>query len=322
MNKQCIVMDLGGTNIRVAVADEALRLHGRMSEPVALSLGPDGVIAQMARLARQSVGESGTDRAGVTGVVIGAPGPLNARTGTLLSPPNLTGFKEVPLRARLEAELGVPVKVINDANAAALGEFQFGAGRGYRNLVYLTISTGIGGGVVIEGQVLEGTSGSAGEIGHTTIDRHGPTCLCGNVGCLEVIASGTAIARQFSERLAAGEPSLVRDWLDGRAPTAEDVARAAHLGDPLASAVFQDAAVAIGLGVVSCIHIFNPQVIVIGGGVSKAGDMLFDTVRDVVSRHAMPVPRADVRVVPAELGDDVGLMGAAVAAQQDTLVEV
>lgn len=317
METRNIAMDLGGTNIRVAVSDESLRLYGRVSEPTALHLGPEGVIAQMARLARQSLSESNVDLSQIGSVVVGAPGPLNAGTGTIIDAPNLIGWKNVPVKAMLEAELRATVRVVNDANAAALGEFYFGAGRGHKNLVYLTISTGIGGGVVIDGRMLEGTSGTAGEIGHTTIDRHGPICRCGNLGCLEAIASGTAIARRFQEGLAAGERSVVTEWIGDRPATAGDVARAAQEGDQFALAIFTDAAEAIGLGVVSCIHIFNPDVVAIGGGVSKSGPLLFDTIRRVVADRAMAVPLADVRVVPAELGDDVGLVGAAAVAQQD-----
>jgi glucokinase len=276
----------------------------------------------MVRLTEKSVVESGTHWSQMGCMVVGAPGPLNATTGTVLDAPNLTGWKNVPVKAMLEDALGVPVRVVNDANAAALGEFYFGAGRGYTNLVYLTISTGIGGGVVVDGRLLEGASGTAGEIGHMTIDRHGPVCRCGNLGCLEAIASGTAIARRFQEGLAAGQQSAVTEWLDGRAPTAGDVARGAAMGDPLALAIFTDAAEAIGLGVVNCVHIFNPDVIALGGGVSRAGSLLFDPIRKIVECYAMAVPRADVRVVPAELGDDVGLVGAAAVAQQETLAAV
>jgi glucokinase len=180
--------------------------------------------------------------------------------------------------------------------------------------VYLTVSTGIGGGVVVEGRLLEGASGTAGEIGHTTIDRHGPICKCGNIGCLEALASGTAIARRFKEALEAGGPSRASASFAGREPTAEDVARAAQSGDRLALSVFTDAAEAIGFGVVNCIHIFNPEVVAIGGGVTKAGSLLFDPINRIVDRYALAVPRKAVRVVGAEFGDDVGLVGAAAVA--------
>jgi glucokinase len=223
------------------------------------------------------------------------------------------------LRRNLEAAFRLPVKVVNDANAAALGEFLFGAGRGHRNFVYITVSTGIGGGIVVDGRLVEGSVGTAGEIGHTTIDRRGPACPCGNIGCLEAIASGTAIARVFRERLKAGEASTVPDVLDGREATAADVALGAKAGDALAASVFAEAAEALGLGVVNCIHLFNPDVIAIGGGVSQAGDLLFEPVRRMVALHAFPVPRNVVRIVQVELGTEVGLIGAAAVAQAESM---
>jgi glucokinase len=317
MDERFIVIDLGGTHVRVAVSDHTLRLRGKLDEPTALQGGPDGVLAQLFRMSMSCMADTGTAIGDVSLLTVGVPGPLDASTGVVFSPPNLPGWHDVPLRRNLEAVFQVPVKVVNDANAAALGEFHFGAGRGHRNFVYITVSTGIGGGIVVDGRLVEGTVGTAGEIGHTTIDRHGPVCPCGNIGCLEVIASGTAIARSFRERLAAGEDSSVTAQVRGRVPTAADVAAGAQQGDPLAAAVFEEAAEALGLGVVNCIHLFNPDVIAIGGGVSQAGDLLFGPVRRMVERHAFPVPRNIVRIVPVELGDEVGLFGAAAVAQAE-----
>ena len=173
-------------------------------------------------------------------------------------------------------------------------------------MVYLTISTGIGGGVVVDGRVLEGASGTGGEIGHMTIDRHGPRCLCGNVGCLEILASGTSIARRFRERIAEGRQSSLAA---AHPVTAADIYDAARGGDALAAEVFRDAAEAVGIGVVNCVHIFNPELVVLGGGVTRAERLLFGPVNEMLSRYAMAVPRQEVRVVPAQLGDDAGLYG-------------
>jgi glucokinase len=170
---------------------------------------------------------------------------------------------------------------------------------------------------VVDGRLVEGSSGTAGEIGHVTIDRSGPPCKCGNVGCLEAIASGTAIARRFQEQRDAGRETLADSWLNGREATAADVAKAAREGDRLASEIFNDAAEAVGIGVVNCIHLLNPDVIAIGGGVTKAGNLLFDGLRRVVDRTAFPVPRKIVSIVPAQLGEEVGLIGAAAIAADD-----
>ena len=314
MSETNVVVDLGGTRLRVALADTSYRLSERREENTDVGNGPTGVIDQIIRMGGDALGARALTWHDVGCLVISSPGPLNAQTGVVYSPPNMPGWGTVPLKDEMEQCLGVATIVMNDANAAALGEFHFGACRGHRNMVYLTFSTGIGAGVVVDGKIMEGSAGTAGEVGHMTIDRHGPQCPCGNIGCLEVLASGTSIGRRFAAALTDGGTSIVTDWLGGRKPTGEDVTRAAEMGDDLARRVFMDAAEAIGTGVVNCIHIFNPEVIVIGGGVTKAGPLLFDTVQRMVDRHAMPVPRESARIVPAELVEDMGLMGAAVVA--------
>jgi glucokinase len=305
------VVDLGGTRVRAALVDSSMQLLNRVEENTNHERGPEGVVDQIARMITSC--RRGIDDQPVS-LVIATPGPSKPAIGMVCSPPNLPGWGDVPLKAMLEAAIGIPTRIVNDASVAAVGEFHFGSGRGFRNLVYLTISTGIGGGVVIEGVLLEGTSGAGAEIGHMTIDRHGPICKCGNIGCLEALASGLSIARRFQEALDAGGKSGLTAELEGRPASAADIARAAAGGDPLAATVFRDAAMAIGTGVVNCIHIFNPDVVALGGGVTLAGPLLFDTVREMVSRYALAVPRDDVKVVPAELGEDVGLMGAAAIA--------
>jgi glucokinase len=294
-----------------------MRLLGRVEEATDHSCGPESVVAQVVRMMRASLDVAGLVPGRVQRLAVASPGPLDVRSGVVDTPPNMPGWGVVPLQRLLEESLGIRTRIANDATAAALGEFRFGSGRGTRNLVYLTISTGIGGGVVVDGRLLEGTSGAGGEIGHMTIDRHGPPCKCGSVGCLEALASGTNIALRFQRALERGGASCLAPTGDGAPPTARDIALAARHGDALALAVFRDAAEAIGTGVVNCIHIFNPEVVAIGGGVSNAGPLLFDTVREVVDRYALPMPRAVVRVVRTELGEEVGLMGAAAVAADD-----
>lgn len=318
MNAQYLAVDLGGSQARVATTSVDLDLCGRLDEPTDHSRGPESVVAQLARLCTRSCEESGVSLTDIACLAVASPGPLDTRHGIVFDPPNLPGWDQVPLRELLQQALHVPTVIVNDANAAALGEFHFGAGRNDRNLVYLTISTGIGGGVVLDGVVLEGTSGSGGELGHMTIDRNGPVCPCGNIGCLEALGSGRAIAGRYSEALAEEHGSKGRNL----AVTARDVIRLASEGDQLALDIFSDAARAVGTGVVNCINIFNPDVVVLGGGITNAGERLFGPVRDMVQRYALPRARASVRVVPAELGPDVGLIGAAglaVSTHQGTL---
>ncbi len=314
MQDRFLAVDLGGTRLRVAVTDEGFRLSGRQEEATALPEGPEGVVRQIGRMMDRSLLDSGVAHARIRSVAVGSPGPLDAKLGVIHGAPNLTGWTKVPLKRMLEGRLDLPVAVVNDANAAALAEHRLGAGRGTRDFVYLTISTGIGGGVIVNGRPLEGASGTAGELGHTTIDRHGPVCKCGNIGCLEALASGTAIGERFQHGLQAGRRSSASNWLGPEAASAADVTRAAQEGDLYALEVFTDAAEALGFGVLNCIHTFNPEVIALGGGVTHAGSLLFDPMMRIVERYAFPIPRGDVRIVPAELGDDVGLAGAACVA--------
>jgi glucokinase len=317
LTKRYLTIDLGGTRARVATSNDDLALSGRLDEPTDHSRGPESVVAQLARLGMQSCHNSGIDLAEIELAVVASPGPLDTRAGTVFDPPNLPGWNEVPLGGMLKAALGVRTLIVNDANAAALGEFFFGAGRGTRNLVYLTISTGIGGGVVVNGSLLDGTTGSGGELGHMTIDRDGPLCPCGNIGCLEALGSGRAIARRYAEMLRTETGNLS----DDRPATARDIAERAAAGDRIARDVFDDAVRAVGAGVVNCVNIFNPDVVVLGGGITNVGERLFSPVREMVARYALPRPRASVRVVPAELGADVGLIGAAglaVASQRES----
>jgi glucokinase len=309
---QFLVVDLGGTRVRSAVADVSGRLTGRLEEATDHRDAAESCIAQIVDLARRSLELSGAP--GVVATSVSAPGPLDPRSGYVFSPPNMPGWGTVPLGPRLAKALSLCVYVTNDANAGAMGEFMFGSGRGLDDVIYITVSTGVGGGVVSQGRLLQGSRGFASEIGHMTIDRHGPVCNCGSVGCLEMLASGTAIGRIFQERLESGETSIVQEWSLGRWATAADIVRAADAGDPLATTVFSEAAEALGLGVTTCLHLFNPAVVALGGGVSKAGSRLFDRVREVVDRHAMEPFKRSVRIVPAELGEDVGLVGAAAVA--------
>jgi glucokinase len=305
------VVDLGGTYVRSAIVSrEGEPLRGRVQQRTDHAQGSDGVIAQIGRVLRESVASVGCGWEDIENLIVSTPGPVTPQTGIVFSPPNMLGWNDVPLRSKLFELLHVPTVLVNDANAAALGEFYFGAGSGTRNMVYITVSTGIGGGVIVEGQLLSGPSGTAGEIGHMTIDRTGPQCKCGNVGCLEAIASGTAIASRFHAAVAGVESHEPAASVDTSRATAADVVRGAYAGDEPARSIFLDAAEAIGVGVVNCLHLFNPDVVVIGGGVSNAGPILFDTIDRIVGARAMPVPRQAAIVMKAVLGDDAGLMGA------------
>ncbi len=313
-------VDLGATQIRVAVLRGATLLS-RVGMLIGAEPAPERVVPRMFQAVQQALVEAKTPLEAIAGIGIAAPGPLNNRTGVVLEPPNLPGWHSVPLRDLFVEKFGVPVFVENDANAAALGEYMFGAGHGCKELVYLTISTGIGGGVITNGRVMEGITGTASELGHMTIDWHGGHCNCGNIGCLEYFASGTAIARQANEAIAMGKGdelltfALMQHDADRAADTplhinARTVAQAARAGVPLARKIIAEAAEALGVGLVNIIHIFNPELIILGGGVSQIGDILIEPARRVVEARTMQVSREAVRIVMAELGTDTGLIGA------------
>jgi glucokinase len=243
----------------------------------------------------------------VLGIGIGAPGPIDA-DGRIYDPPNLPGFGDLSISGYIHDRFGRPTFAGNDANLAALGEHQFGAGQGVNDLVYLTISTGIGGGIISGGRLLLGARGYAAEVGHQTLITDGPICGCGQPGHLEALASGPSIVRNAKERMEAGEDSTITDF--GDEITSESIAEAARAGDELARELFADAGFYIGLGLVNLIHILEPQRVLIGGGVSLAGDLIFDPIRETVRQHVMSPVFLDVEILPAALGVDVGLMGA------------
>jgi glucokinase len=292
--------------------------------------GPDHVIPRMVEAVHQALDEAGVSLGQVMGIGIGAPGPLNRKTGVIFSPPNLPGWQDTPLRDIFYERLRCPIHLENDANVAALGEHMFGAGQGCRDVAYLTVSTGVGGGIIANGQLLTGAIGTAAELGHMTIDWHGPRCKCGNVGCLEVLASGTAIARRANEQIAlkkSGSAALVAFALSKQAresgvekspdspsqPIHVDammVAEAVASGISLACEIIESAAEALGVGLVNIIHIFNPEIIILGGGVTKIGEPLLGPARRIVEERAMHVARESVRIVPAALGGNAGLIGA------------
>ncbi len=297
-------IDLGGTNLRAGLVDASGRILEREARPTRAERGPAAVIDEIAALAA-SVARGGR---AAEGIGVGSPGPLDAETGVVFDAPNLAGWRNVPLKRELEARTGLPVRVENDANAAAFGEAWLGAGRGARILVCVTLGTGIGGGIVADGAIVRGTSGVAGEIGHVTIDPGGPLCGCGNRGCVEAFASATAVVRAARERIRAGERSALPDdpGLDAAA-----IAAAARSGDPLAVSVLGGAGTHLGLAASIIAHLLNPDRIVFSGGLAGAGPCLFGPLIAELERRTFPRARAALTIALAGLGDDAGLVGAA-----------
>jgi len=313
-----LAVDLGGTKIIVAIISDKGQVTAREYYLTLAEEGPQPVIDRILSAIDHILGLVNLDSSKLHSISLAAAGAIDLDKGLVTLSPNLPGWHNIPLRDIVKEKHGVDTFLINDASAAALGEHHFGAGRGVNNLVLLTLGTGIGGGIIINGKLYSGPRGSAGEIGHATIDVNGPRCSCGNVGCLEMLASGTAIAQEAIRRISQGERSSLTKILDGKAGniTAEAVGVAAKNGDSLALEVISKAATYLGVAMVNLVNIFNPEMIIIGGGMAQMGDLLLDTARQVVKERAFPLSAQAVRIVTAQLGDNAGVLGAAVFARQ------
>lgn len=307
-----LTADIGGTQIRAALCDAVGHIYHRAQELTLAQEGRDAVIGRIQATLAAALADIPPSQVGGIGIV--APGPLDPVAGVIVFAPNLPGWNNVPLRRIMQEHFGIPTLLGNDANLAALGEHRFGAGRGVHHLIYLTVSTGIGGGIIIDDRMLVGARGFAAEVGHHTILADGLRCNCGNVGCLEALAAGPAIARNARAAIAEGRPTRILDLTPGRDPqniTAHIVTDAAKAGDALARELLAHAGFYIGVGIVNLLHILNPGRVVIGGGVSFAGDLLFVPIRQTVDERAPLAFRKGVDIVPAALGDDAGLLGVA-----------
>ena len=309
-------VDLGGTNIVVGAmqADGGSQFAIR-SQPTQPERGADAVVDRIAQMIEDVIAatsaETGAARADFLGVGIGSPGPLDRQTGIVIMTPNL-GWRDFPLRDAVAARVRLPSTLDNDANCATVGEWWCGAARGARHVIGVTIGTGIGGGLIIDGELYHGASDVAGEIGHTTIDSTGRRCKCGNYGCLEAYASGPAIAERAREALDDGESSLMRDLVDCDLSrlTARFVYEASTRGDPIAREVVRDTARFLGAGLANLLNIFNPDVVVLAGGVTDAGDALFEPLRGEIRRRAFRAAVDACRIVPGALGGSAGVIGA------------
>jgi glucokinase len=308
-----IAIDLGGTQLRAALCTPDGTIHKRVRKKTRAKRGPEAVLERICQTAEQVWPEEGDVRA----IGMSAPGPLDPFEGVVIGAPNLPGWDRVPVREILKQRFARPVYAGNDANLAALAEHRFGAGRGFDDMIYMTISTGIGGGIVLGGQLLLGHKGLAGEIGHMVVRPGGPLCGCGNRGCLEALASGTAIGHQARILASAGRAPdiLAAAGGDPAQVNSKSVGQAAAEGDGVAIRLLRQAGRNIGIGIANLMHLFNPQRFVLGGGVTQTGDLIFKPIRRTVRRWAMsPLYWEDTEIVPAELGDDVCLLGALVLA--------
>ncbi len=309
-------VDLGGTKISVgAMTADGERRYALDSKPTLAADGADAVVGRIVAMIdatiAQTMKETGAAREDFLGVGIGSPGPLDRKRGLVITTPNL-GWHDFPLRDRVAKASGLRATLDNDANCATLGEWWIGAARGAQNVVGITIGTGIGGGLILNGRLYHGASDAAGEIGHTTIDSTGRRCNCGNYGCLEAYASGPAIANRAREALVLTPDSIIVEMAGGNPAniTAQMVYDASAKGDELARDVVRETARFIGTGVANLLNIFNPEVVVLAGGVAQAGENLFGPVRAEVRRRAFK-PNVDAcRIVAGTLDGAAGVVGA------------
>jgi len=311
--KPVVAVDLGGTKILAAVVSQDGKALVRKRYDTMANEGVDSVVNRIFSAINDIVNACNMSLTELGGISVAAAGAIDMKRGIVTASPNLPGWCDVPLRDIIGDRFKTISFLINDAKAAALGEHRYGAGKGAKNLIYLTVSTGIGSGIIIDGKLYFGESGSAGELGHMTIDVNGPLCGCGNRGCWEALASGSALAKDAINRIQGGNKSMITEMVGGNLEkiTAETVSIAAERGDSLALDVVLRAAKYLGIGLANVVNIFNPEMIVIGGGVSKMGELLLTPARQEMRTRAFRLAAEAVSIVPAVLGDENGVLGAA-----------
>jgi glucokinase len=312
VDRVVIGVDLGGTNTRTALVNREGTVLDKQKETTNAAGGHERVIAKLIgniNRQRENAGRLGRT---VIAVGVGAPGVIHEQSGVVVKSPNFPDWNNLPLRKTLELELGIPVFIENDANAAALGEQWRGAGSGIQSMIFLTLGTGVGGGIILGGKIWHGADGMAGEVGHMTISPDGRRCGCGNTGCLEMYASSRGIVMTFGEIGSQQDAAVpLRTGI-----TSEQVYQSARSGDPIAVRVMRDMGRSLGIGIANLINIFNPEMVVIGGGVRDAWDLFIDATRDEIRKRAFEYPAERTKIVPSVLGDDAGMVGAAAVALQ------
>ncbi len=308
--------DLGGTNLRAGIVDtQTGQVRHLLSIPTLAREGHDAVIARMTGLIGDVMRDGALTNSQVSGIGIGVPGVLNPDDGMVLFLPNLHGgWKNVQLGKILQTSLGLPVNLINDVRSITLGEWKFGSGKGATSMICFAVGTGIGGGVVVNNQLVMGFNGTVGELGHTMVDPDGPQCGCGNHGCLEAYASGPAIAAMGIKAVIQGRTTLIGELVayDLNKITPQVIAEAANEGDSTAREIFEHVGKLIGIAAVNIALAVGPERIVIGGGVSSAGDLLLEPIRRTLHERIFVMPKENIKVMPAQLGDNAGILGSAV----------
>ena len=309
MTKNRIGIDVGGTNVKIALVDDKGSILYSNSVPTRAEMGYEYTVNNIKQAIRDLMSE--TKVTNIEGIGFDFPGQIDYKNGIVRLAPNIPGWVNIPIAKIIEDEFKIPTRIDNDVHCAALGELNFGAGKGCENFICMTVGTGIGSGIVINGKLVRGASNAAGELGHIKLQMHeGPLCGCGDHGCLEAFASGPSIVAMAEEYILGGKSTKFRELASGGEITPFIVAEAAKQGDPVARRIFVRIGEYIGFGLSSVVNLLNPEKIIIGGGVADAGDILLDPIKETIKKRAMVVAGSAVEIVPAKLGNTAGVIGA------------
>ncbi len=304
-----IGIDVGGTNVKIALVDNQGSILYSNSVPTRAEMGYEYTVNNIKQAIKDLINESKcTD---IEGIGFDFPGQIDYKNGIVRLAPNIPGWVNIPIAQIIEDEFKIPTKIDNDVHCAALGELKFGAGKDCENFICMTVGTGIGSGIVINGKLVRGASNAAGELGHIKLEMNGgPLCGCGDYGCLEAFASGPSIVKMAEEYIMGGKSTKFREMANGNPITPFIVSEAAKQGDPVAKRIFTIMGEYIGYGLTSVVNLLNPEKIIIGGGVADAGDILLNPIRETIKKRAMSVAGSAVEIVPAQLGNSAGVIGA------------
>lgn len=307
-------VDMGATHVTLILADSSAHVIKELEFDLDINLGPEKCLKQVDENYCELLSNSGLAKSDIKAVGFGVPGPVVSDIGIVDAPPIMPGWSRFPIRDYLQKNWGVQVSLNNDAELGALGEWAYGAGRGEHNLCYLKVGTGVGAGILLEGQIYRGTTGTAGEIGHMTIDENGPKCSCGNRGCLEAFTGGRAIAQKAMDVVRSGERTDLANIKPVENITLKDVVAAARRGDLISQKLFKESGAHLGTAIAGMVNLFNPSMVVIGGGVSQIGDLLLEPIRHTVQQRSLLVASQAVRITSALLGRRSSGIGAVVQA--------
>lgn len=314
-------IDIGSTHLTAVLANGLAQVMDEINVPLDITQGPDRVLPPVMQHLKEWLPKTGTSLDKISAAGIGVPGPVVSDAGMVSAPPIMPGWDNFPILKWMEKELGCPSSLGNDAELGALGEWAYGAGRGEKNLAYIKVGTGIGAGLILDGQIYHGSTGSAGEIGHVTLVENGPLCSCGNRGCLEALAGGRSLVNRAVDGIGKGKRTLLSDTTPVELITTQDIIFAARRGDLYSQQLVIESGYHLGTAIASLVNLFNPSIVVIGGGIAQLGDLLLDPIRQSVKLRSLRVSSQAVKISAAVLGRRSTAMGAVAQALSMSLHE-